>query len=308
MEINNTPTISISVITYNQENFIAETINGILSQKINFSIEIIITDDNSTDNTAKICREFASKNNNIIFHQNETNIGLMKNFVGTLDKCSGKYIAICEGDDYWTDVNKLQKQVDFLEGNESFVACFHEVSVIRDNQIIKERRLELTEDIFTFADLAKGNFVATLSLVFRNIFKHNFPSWIIECKVADYPLILSLAQHGKFKYFKDIMGVYRHQPTGSYFNSSIKNWIANIMLPTYVIIYNNVFEANKRNIKASILKERMQLYKIEKKFLRYLITNIKLFWFTDITGYSWKNHVYYIKDYFIKNIHTYLNE
>lgn len=149
MSINPIPTISISVITFNQEKYIAETLSGILSQKVNFNIEIVLTDDCSTDNTTKICQEYAAKFSNIKFHQNTTNAGMMVNFMENLNKCTGKYIAICEGDDFWTDEHKLQIQVDFLEKNPSYIGAFHNASVMENGIIVQQEEKSHTKDVFT---------------------------------------------------------------------------------------------------------------------------------------------------------------
>lgn len=119
--IHNPPLVSICCTTYNHGKFIQDAIEGFLMQKTNFPIEIIIHDDASTDNTATIVKQYAEKHPGLIItilqtiNQYSQGIKPWPNFV--FPKARGKYIALCEGDDYWTDPLKLQKQVDFLEGN-----------------------------------------------------------------------------------------------------------------------------------------------------------------------------------------------
>ena len=111
----NNVTVSVLMITYNHENFIREAIEGVLMQKTDFPIELIIGEDCSTDGTRKIVMEYASKYPDIIRPLlPDSNLGMMKNFIETMQAATGKYIALCEGDDYWTDPYKLQKQVDIL--------------------------------------------------------------------------------------------------------------------------------------------------------------------------------------------------
>ena len=110
----NKPLVSIASITYNHEKFIAQAIDSFLMQETDFDFEIIIGEDCSTDDTLKIIKEYKAKYPDIIkLITSESNVGMMTNFIRTLEACSGKYIALCEGDDYWTDTLKLQKQVNF---------------------------------------------------------------------------------------------------------------------------------------------------------------------------------------------------
>lgn len=126
MNIPSTPMlVSVAVTTYNQEKYIAECLDGILMQKVNFPIEIVICEDCSTDNTLAICREYAEKNSCIRLIANNPNIGYHKNFLQLLKECRGKYVALCEGDDYWIDENKLQKQVDLMERHTEYAMCVH---------------------------------------------------------------------------------------------------------------------------------------------------------------------------------------
>jgi len=130
----NSPLVSIICITYNHEPYIAEAIEGVLMQKCSFPIELVIGEDCSTDNTRKICEEYANKSELIKLLPTETNLGMMPNFIRTLQSCTGKYIAMCEGDDYWTDPLKLQKQVDFLEANAEYWRK-RKKSTLRSNDI-----------------------------------------------------------------------------------------------------------------------------------------------------------------------------
>lgn len=115
--------VSVIMITFNHEPYIREAINGVLMQKVNFELELIIADDCSTDNTAGIINDVLDNHANssiIRYTRHQTNKGMMPNFIWALQQCKGEYIALCEGDDYWTDPYKLQKQVDFLEDNKDY--------------------------------------------------------------------------------------------------------------------------------------------------------------------------------------------
>ncbi|HAT80174.1 MAG TPA: hypothetical protein DCS17_01820, partial [Flavobacterium sp.] len=124
----NNPTVSVCMITYLHENFIEQAINGVLMQKGNFEIELIIANDNSPDETNIIVQNCIVNHPNgswIKYTHHKTNLGMMPNFVWALQQCKGKYIAICEGDDFWTDSFKLQKQIDVLVNYPNLAGCFH---------------------------------------------------------------------------------------------------------------------------------------------------------------------------------------
>ena len=125
--------VSACIITYNQEDYIRECLEGAVSQLVSFDYEIVIGDDCSTDNTFAICQEFALKYPKIVrLFPRKKNLGMIGNWIKTIEDSKGKYIALCEGDDYWTDPLKLQKQVDFLEANLEYVLCFNKVNVLRN--------------------------------------------------------------------------------------------------------------------------------------------------------------------------------
>ena len=208
------PLVSVIMITYGHEKYIEEAIRGVFLQKTNFPFELIISNDKSPDSTDEIVKniiKYAPENISVKYIQHPENIGMLPNFISTLKIATGKYIAVCEGDDYWTDENKLQKQIDFLEKNEDFTLTFHNV-FIRNGETLRadldyEKRLS-SKNVYTINDLSKGNFIHTLSVVFRNM-KIEFPEWYYTSFLGDYPIWLWLSKKGKIKYFPEKMGVYR---------------------------------------------------------------------------------------------------
>lgn len=209
MSIANRPVISVCMITYNQEEYIAQAIEGVLMQKTNFPIELIIGEDCSTDQTRAICLEYQQKYPHIIRLLNrEHNLGMIQNFALTLRACRGKYIALCEGDDYWIDCYKLQKQVDFLESNENYVLIFHQADILMPNG--ETWNYNIPKNHENLIDLVThGNYIQTASVVFRNILS-SFPSEFYLSPAGDYFLYILLAENGKIKYFDDKMSVYRY--------------------------------------------------------------------------------------------------
>lgn len=209
--------VSVCMITYNHGNYIREAIEGVLKQKTDFAIELVIGEDFSTDNTRIICQEYTAKHPDIIrLLSSVKNLGMMPNFIRTTEACTGKYIALCDGDDYWTDSYKLKKQVDFLETNEDFAICHHNMQVVYDNEI-REPHLSNNsqqKEVSTIEDLARMYFIYTASSIFRNGLIKKWPDFIYQSSLGDYLLYMLIAQYGKIRYFPDVMGVYRVHENG----------------------------------------------------------------------------------------------
>jgi glycosyltransferase involved in cell wall biosynthesis len=214
---NEKPLVSVCCITYNHEKFISQAIDGFLMQKTDFPVEIIIGEDCSTDNTRAICRDYKEKYpDRITLLLPEKNHGMNQNFIKTVQACTGKYIALCEGDDYWTDPLKLQKQVDFLEVNEDFAICFHPVKVKNEveNTIVDDFITPEMQEVTDIYDLAKGNYMHTPSVVFRKNQKVFDTFNSVKFEIGDYPLHILNAQYGKIERLKDTMAVYRRHLGG----------------------------------------------------------------------------------------------
>ncbi|MFN3299525.1 MAG: glycosyltransferase [Sediminibacterium sp.] len=213
MEIS--PLLSVIVPTYNQEKYIEETLAGIAKQKVNFQVEVLIGDDCSTDNTGAICKAFSSENPyiNFCYIYNDKNMGLIGNWVNLLKKARGTFIAVCEGDDYWTDENKLQSQVDLLRADETISICFHQARYFNDedNTIIKISPIQW-KSISTIEDLALGNFIDNLTVVCRNYSKNGiYPDWVFQNNypVPDYIWHMYNAQFGNIAFIQKCMANYR---------------------------------------------------------------------------------------------------
>ena len=207
------PLLSILMITYNHESYIEQAIKGVFSQKVNFPVEFVISNDCSTDKTHQKIEEIlkdSPENFTIKYYNHTENLGMMENFIFSLKQCHGKYIALCEGDDYWIDNNKLQKQVNFLEKNSDFTICHHRVKLnINGTEELHKYHVSKNTPIKqTLEDITKYNFIYTCSVVFRNI-PVNKPDWYKFLPIGDYTLWLFLAKNGNIYYMPDIMGVYR---------------------------------------------------------------------------------------------------
>ena len=229
------PKVSVAIITYNHEKYLVEAIESVLAQKTNFDFEIVIGEDCSKDNTLNICLEYQKKYpDKIKVLASENNTDRHKNIRRTYKACQGDYIAQLDGDDFWTNPHKLQKQIDFLDKHPDFAICFHNVYVKFEentsNQCAydfglysptrwssrllnsKKGPYPLTKDVLTMDDLVvQGTFVATSSAVFRN-HMIRLPKWFDQVYSDDYALFLLLAEHGKLKFIDEVMSVYRVHP------------------------------------------------------------------------------------------------
>ena len=140
--------VSVFILVYNQELYIKQTIQSILDQKTNFDFNLVIGEDCSTDNTLKILNDFKDKYpDQIKLISLKKNIGLIHNFVNTVKECDGKFIAICDGDDFWLDECKLQKQVDFLENNLDYSIVFTNKTNLFSNGTLKDSEEKKTRNI-----------------------------------------------------------------------------------------------------------------------------------------------------------------
>lgn len=215
---NNKLSVSICMITYNHEPYIAEAINGVVMQKCDFPIELVIGEDCSTDSTRKICEEYADNFSLIKLLPSERNIGMFNNFNRTLQSCTGKYIAICEGDDYWIDEYKLQKQVDFLENNEDFGVVHADCNIFYQdkNKWEYNANKNLTNSIpysnrkEIFYRLIDSNYkIRTATVIFRKDLLAKIEPNEIRFLMGDTPRWLDFSQITNIKYFNEVFSVYR---------------------------------------------------------------------------------------------------
>ena len=273
------PMVSVIVLTYNHEKYIKQALDSILRQKVNFDYEILIGDDASTDNTVKVLKEYKSKFPNIIkLFLNEVNLGATRNAYNLLVNAKGKYLATCEGDDYWTDDNKLQIQVEFLEKNKNLVGCSHYFTVVDENNEAYKKHLEWikAKEIFTLDDF-EGIYMpgqpATLlrkNLVYDNLVDLKY---LINTHkmIGDRTLMLLWLLHGNFGFVKRYMSAYRinrknrDSVTATIYSNKLKSIITD-----YKITKKLEIIAKKYNQKVNF--DRFKKIIFSKSIIYFLVT------------------------------------
>ena len=215
--------VSICCLTYNHEDYIDKCIQGFLMQKTNFSFEIIIYDDVSTDNTAIIIAKYQKEYPGLftVIKQeiNQFSQGVQPFFKILFPAATGKYIAYCEGDDYWTDPLKLQKQVDFMEKNECIKACGTNYNVLRGNKLIEINKYP-KKQLFDHYDIIFNNRIGTLTVLIRNNFK--MPNYLEHSFFGDLSLLLFLTKNkGEIAVLPINTAVLRVHELGIYSGASI---------------------------------------------------------------------------------------
>lgn len=210
--------VSVLLITYNHEKFIEEAIESILMQKTNFKFELIIGEDCSTDNTRNIVEKYKEKYpDKIVLSLQEKNGGTSRNIRASLKKCQGEYIALLEGDDYWIDENKLQKQVDFLDNNPDCTLCGHGYKRYYEETKEFFGDIEYENEKFSLEDFLKEDIanvqnrfhIRTLTRIFRKTALTESFVDLENVILWDYVLEVILLRSGNGAYLKEIMGVYR---------------------------------------------------------------------------------------------------
>jgi glycosyltransferase involved in cell wall biosynthesis len=208
------PKVSVLVPTYNQAAFIAQTIEGVLQQKTSFPFELVLGDDASTDHTPEIIGQYQRQAPDIVRHlRHEKNLGVVRNTACTLAACRGDYIAVVEGDDYWTAADKLQIQADLLDAHPETAICGHQTVFLyegtdRDSIVFPDQET----GFYPLEELLRWNFLPSPTVMFRGGLIPQLPEWYFDAFVPDWPLYLLLARRGNIAFLKQSMSVYRVHP------------------------------------------------------------------------------------------------
>jgi len=243
--------VSVALKTFNTKEYVSDAIESVLGQKTNFIFELVISDDASSDGTSEIVKEYALKFPNIIksFIASE-NMGLQKNDAFITNQCKGKYIAICDDDDYWTDSYKLQKQVDFLENNNEYVLVSHAVSVLNLETGQRELNKTVNQDAWdvTQKDFLLSMPVTNIAVLYKNNLIKEYPENFYTGIAEDRKKYILLTAFGKARFINDVVAFNRRRETsitGSYRDKKISSKIKNIEYEINLVEEWNIYLEKK---------------------------------------------------------------
>ncbi len=260
--------VAVKCAAYNHEKTIRQTLEGFVKQETDFPFVVIVNDDASLDHTADIIKEFEKKYPNIIMPIYQTENQYSKKTLGKImqDKVDAfpsiKYVAICEGDDYWISKDKLQKQVEFLEAHSEYSMCCSNCVVITPNGE-EDWSISQTDIDLSLENLIKkgGLYIPTASIVYRKEVKENYPECCKQCKVGDHPLQIMCGLKGKVRYFSEKMVAYRFSFSNSWtgsrntvnINKLIQSWKSSLIMLEGLnkyshYQYNTFFKEGEANI------------------------------------------------------------
>ncbi len=262
-----TPLVSVCIQTYNQENYISVCLNGILMQQTNFPFEIILGEDESNDGTRSICKAYAEKHPDKIklylrsrkdvIYINGNATGRF-NMIENLKSCNGKYIAMCEGDDYWTDPLKLQKQVDFLERNKDCSFSFHKATKLKE----KEHKFDgdypvgLRQSKYSAKDFFSIPTIPTCSVMFRNDFAISF----LPHTHGDFQLYCQLLSKGLAGFIDETLAVYRLHDKGISAAYNAENYQVNRIKELFIEAKHPSYAVEVRSAIKKVLQNHLEHY------------------------------------------------
>ncbi len=212
--------VSVLVMTYNHEKFIQQALDSAAMQETNFEYEILVSEDCSTDRTREIVLQFQKEHpDKVHLLLSEKNIHSNEVVVRGIRSAKGQYIAMLDGDDYWTSPHKLQKQANFLDNHPDCSLCFHNARIYHEPNGKDGGNWTPPgqKEISSLEDIWMGNFIATCSTMFHRGLMGEIPAWYNDFfPITDWPLHILNAEHGKIGYIDEVMGVYRYHPGGLY--------------------------------------------------------------------------------------------
>lgn len=215
--------VSVIMITYNQEKFIEKAVRSVMAQRTDFAFELVIADDASKDSTPEICRRLSAEfPDKIKLIARSNNLGASGNYLDAWSRCSGKYVAICEGDDWWLTTDKLARQVEYMEEHPECTVCFHRVA----NYYPAKHNWSLcgkpASYDFGLTELAKGNIITNLSVMYRAIRREDIPEWVNETPLFDYAMHSLHAARGRVHFMPAVMAAYRKHSYGIWSGDALR--------------------------------------------------------------------------------------
>lgn len=292
------PLVSICCRTYNHEKYIADALDSFLMQETSFPFEIIVHDDASTDKTADIIREYEKKYPEIVkpIYQKENKysqgINITREFI--VPQIRGKYVATCEGDDFWIDKYKLHKQISFLEEHDKYIMCFHKVKVVDINANSLGRyhgmKSKGSKEVGASEAVKGGIFHVSSAVIRSDFYTKPRPNWIIKSPLGgyDFASALYMAAEGQMFYIDEVMSAYR---------SGVENSIMTKFRENYS--KENEINYNKNRIETLKMADEYYDFKysedIEKvNLISYVIIDLLT---NDFSSSARKNYKQYIHEH-----------
>ncbi len=294
-------TVNVFILTYNQEQFIAQTIESVLMQKTNFVYQVVIGEDCSNDATRSICENYMQQFPEKIklLPALDNNIGLIANYMRTIKECNGKYIAICDGDDYWIDEYKLQKQVNFLESNPDFSIVYTKVRKLFPNGEFKESSMIPKKRTTDFEDLVFDNYIPSVTALFKNIqdCQNQLPNWILKFPYGDWPTYLwTIKEGGKIYFLDEVTAVYRMNIGVSFKIRKVVSAIVKTDLQiTHEMLNDLNFKMKRKIVQEALIERKISLMARYNRERNYLGA-IKMFFY---------NLRYNLQQYYVAKMYFY---
>ncbi|HEX7494805.1 MAG TPA: glycosyltransferase [Bacteroidales bacterium] len=298
------PKVSVVVTTYNQEKYIAECLEGILAQKGDFRIELVIGNDFSTDESGNVIQVFVdfiknNKNFEVKILPTDHNYGMISNLKRCLKVCTGDYFAICEGDDYWIDVYKLQKQINFLKFHPGCALCFNDIYFFyqETEAITEENRLKV--DIITTGELILDNSIGNFSrFLYDAQYLHKIPDDLYNLTIADWMFNIYYSQFGDIGRVNEVMSVYRVHKGGLWSGLSRSENVN--QLHAYIDDYNR-FTNYKYDAEFSLCQMRLESTDEYKEPSDIVV--IDDFFPDPLSAFRWQEFICYLQEF--KNLIIY---
>ena len=257
--------VSVVILTFNQATFIGKTIESALNQTTNFDYEILVGDDFSTDGARDIILDYQNRypgKVKAVLHSKNLGQNGLFNTIETLKLADGQYIAPLDGDDYWTDASKLQKQVDFMDSHPDYSACFHNALVtyedgspsVEVNPPNQKTKIEM-EDLIGEDEIW---FMATSAVMFKNHLMY-YPEWFLKSTSGDIPRYVILAKHGPIGYVPGVMSVYRKNKGGVSFKDHYRDVR---FLRNRIMMYKGINEETNHQFDKSLRKNIARYYRM----------------------------------------------
>lgn len=245
------PLVSVLMLAYNHSRFIRQAVESVLQQRVDFTVEILIGEDCSGDDTRAVLLALAGEHpGRLQLRLHNRNIGMSENYADLLSACRGEFVALLEGDDYWTNPQKLSRQVNFLVQRPECPLCFHDALVVGDFTLESLRRhyCEPKPPKFsTFADLMVRNFLPTCSVMFRRALLQPLPNALRKLPMQDWPSWALIARHGPLAFLDETWSCYRIHSGGAWSSQTTERQLRNA-LRFYAAMHATLGPAHRREI------------------------------------------------------------